>query len=184
MIRKARGLRPEANRMFSVADAAWQEGRFEVFKKLADSYHKLSVAGGRYREEEAAEMLKKKTNKLMMSTDGGSIFVLMGRNHSSILDPLRKKFKKGTVDFKVSGGLSDSLDRLTPMQRYLSMVILFKLEDEYNVQEKTLEFGNKFTVTQVKIEEIVANLKEEEIKDLCETQVELLKFIREKGLNA
>lgn len=183
-IKKTLELKAEEHRLFALADTAWVEGRFDDFKRLADSYHKLAQAGGKYRDDETSEALKRKINKLLESPEGGSIFILMGRNHIKVLDPLKKRFNKGNVEFRQSGGSSESLSRLTPVQKYLSTIIFDKLIKEYVGQERALELGYKFTVTQHKIEELIAGVSESEIKALCETKANLLAFIRGKGLSA
>lgn len=183
VIKKIKALKLDNDRLVKLFEEAWKEGRYDDFKRLADSHYKLAAARDRYRNDEISEALKKKVNKLLASPEGGSIFVLMGRDHVTVLHPSRKKLKKGDVEFKESGGSYESINRLNPSQRYLALRVMDALGQEYIRQERILELGYKYTVTQHRIEDLIAGVSDVEIRKLCESKTNLLEFIRQRGLN-
>lgn len=180
ILKRVRSLHKDCSAKEIAMNSAWQEGRYDDFVNASNAYSQLARARDGHRDRETADLIAKVMRKQLAEPEGGSVFVLMGTDHHSLIDPLASKFKTG-VEFKKSGRRSAELN---PQQFWFVTVIISELSNRYfsSGREGFLALMKNFSTIFEETEMFVKNLTEDQIRQFC-GKTNILPEIKEMGLD-
>jgi len=179
VIERVEQLLAKSDKNINLADAAWQEGRYIDFQRLAQSVYQLRDRANRKRDVEIAKSLRGKVNASLRSEGGGSFFIVMGSSHVSLLDILARQINSDQVSFVVTGAKAVNM---SPVKRFVVSLIGVELKQLQKESGNLATYGNRYQTIDDQLKQIIESLTEDEVTSLCESKVNLVEFVRGRGL--
>lgn len=174
----------------------WRNGSFDGIIEGWKQYCRMDQRVRMIRDRETVAFLKTMVKK-MVKVDGGSIFMIFGAVHSSMVHDLQRKLgPKSQTEFVV---VDTSQERLLPKilrcldrneivldelyaQEFFSRMAAQKLFDYMQGERKVGLFANNYELISTCVERVASCYSVDEIAQICERRVDLQSFVLEHPL--